>query len=437
MASTSRRKTLAASVSLALAGILAVAWGSAINPGGGTAAACTGAACSPIKHIVIIVRENHSFDNLFGRFPRADGTIYARRGKQKIKMGTTPDVLKHDIGHGDFDAVMAVDGGKMDRFYRIDNAIQRGKDIADSQFMQSQIADYWAYATDFGLADHFFSTVLSSSFPNHLVTVSGQSAYTVGNPHDSGSTRSWGCDAAPLTLVKTYRNRKYHQVRPCFGIKTLVDEANSAGVSWKYYAPKPGTFGYIWSTLDSIKQIRNNSKQWSNVVTPGQFDKDVQAGTLPALSWLVSDLKVSEHPPMSECAGQNWTVDRINQIMKSPLWKDTAIVLTWDDFGGFYDHVAPPHRSVFSLGPRVPTIVISPYSRAHTVNHTQYDFRSIVKFVEEQLGLPHQARYDRSINSLGSMIDTAQAPLSPVILKTQTCPKAAATVHPSRFTPTW
>ena len=435
MASTTRRRTLAASISLAVAGVLAVAWGSGID--GGRAAACTGASCSPIKHIVIIVRENHSFDNLFGRFPGADGTTYAMRGNKRVKMGATPDTLQHDIGHGDFDALMAVDGGKMDRFYKIDNAYQMGKDVADSQFRKSQIADYWTYAADFGLADHFFSTVLSSSFPNHLVTVSGQSAYTVGNPYDSGSSRSWGCDSPPLTFVKTYRNRKYHEVRPCFGFKTLVDEANSANVSWKYYAPQQGAFGYIWSTLDSFKQIRNNPTQWANVVPPVQFDKDVQSGTLPAVSWLVSDLKTSEHPPMSECAGENWTVDRINQIMKSPLWQSTAIVLTWDDFGGFYDHVAPPHRSVFSLGPRVPAIVLSPYSRAHTVDHRQYDFRSIVKFVEQQFGLPHQAKYDRSVNSLGDTLDTTQAPLSPVVLKPQTCPKAASRVHVSQRTPTW
>lgn len=423
-------------MTLAVAGVLAIVSGSSIGAGD-RAAACSGASCSPIKHIIIIVRENHSFDNLFGRFPNADGTIYAMRGKKKIVMGVTPDVLKHDIGHGDFDAQMATDNGKMDRFYKIDNAVQGGKDMADSQYRQRQIADYWTYASDFGLADHFFSTVLSSSFPNHLVTVSGQNGYTVGNPHHTGSTPSWGCDALPNTLVETYRNHKYHEIYPCFGFKTLVDEANTAGVSWKYYAPRQGSFGYIWSTLDSFKQIRNNSKQWSNVVPPGQFDKDVQAGTLPGISWLVSDLQTSEHPPMSECAGEDWTVGRINEIMNSPLWSSTAIVLTWDDFGGFYDHVPPPHESQFSLGPRVPAIVISPYSKPHLIDHSQYDFRSIVKFVEEQFALPHEAKYDRSVNSLGGMLDTAQTPIKPLVLQPQTCPKQSASVRATSSTPTW
>ncbi len=383
---------------------------------------CKGLACGPIKHVVLIIRENHSFDNLFGRFPHADGTRSASIGSKKVSLNVTPDELHVDLGHSSASALAAIDGGKMDRFYKILNAIQKGTDVADSQYLQQQIPNYWKYASRFSLADHFFSTVLGSSFPNHLVTVSGQNMGVTDNPTHLGALRSWGCDAGPGVSADAYRSGKMVGVYPCFTAKTLVDEANAKKVSWKYYAPPQGTFGYIWSTLDAFKQIRN-SKQWrTNVVNPGQFDTDVKDGKLPAISWLTSDLKTSDHPPASICAGENWTVGRIDEIMQSPLWKSTVIVLTWDDFGGFYDHVAPPRTAPYELGPRVPTIVISPYARPHSIYRSRLDFSSIVKYVEDQFNLPHLAKFSRNVNSLAGMLDFKQKPLAPYPLTGHKCP---------------
>jgi phospholipase C len=394
--------------------------------------ACSGLTCDPIKHVVLIVRENHSFDNLFGRFPNADGTKIGSRAGKKVRLNVTPDTLHVDLGHSSASATAAIDGGKMDDFFKIPNAIQKGTDVADSQYLHQQIPNYWAYASRFTLADHFFSTVLGSSFPNHLVTVAGQNIGVIDNPSHLGALRSWGCDAGPGVSVDAYKGGKITGTYPCFTAKTLVDEANAKRVSWKYYAPPAGTFGYVWSTLDAFKQIRN-SKQWrTNVVDPGQFDTDVKSGKLPALSWLTTDLSTSDHPPASICAGENWVVGRIDEVMRSPLWKSTVIVLTWDDFGGFYDHVAPPHTAPYELGPRVPTIVISPYSRAHVVFHQQLNFTSIVKYVEDQFALPHLATFSRNVASIAGMLDFKQKPLAPLLLTGRKCP-APGSAPPANY----
>ena len=314
----------------------------------------------------------------------------------------------------------------MDRFNRVFDSTQNGVDVADSEYWPDEVPIYYAYARHFTLADHFFSTVPASSFPNHLVTVTGQWENTYANPiiPESGFY-SWGCDADPRTYVEWRYGGKTGNTKTCFNTTTIADEANRAGVTWRYYAPGPGTFGYIWSSLDAIKHIRYSSQWQSNVVPTGQFVKDVRSGHLPAISWLVSDLATSDHPPTSICIGQDWVAQELNAVMKSKYWNSTAIIMTWDDFGGFYDQVRPPVTGGYPLGPRVPTIVISPYSRAHVIDHTQYDFRSILKYVEQTFHLPHLDRYDRNVNSLSPMLNYKQKPLAPLELKQLSCPSLA------------
>ncbi len=210
--------------------------------------------CGPIKHIIIIVRENRSFDNLFGTFPGADGATTARVGNRTVKMPVTPDSLKTDISHDEFAARLAVNGGKMNQFSQEPGAIQNGKDVADSQFKASQLPDYFDYAHRFSLADHFFSTVLASSFPNHLVTVSGDYFHTLGiAAKPKNSLQSWGCDAPRRERLWTDNNGHFAQnTFPCFNAPTLADEANRARVSWKYYAPPIHHLGYIWSSSGRV-----------------------------------------------------------------------------------------------------------------------------------------------------------------------------------------
>ena len=376
---------------------------------------------SPITHVVILVKENHSFDNLFGQLPGVDGTRTANVFGKKIVMGQTPDPLTRDLIHSGNEVRKAIDRGKMDGFSKEGYAKQKGKDVADTQYAPSQIPNYYAYAKTYSIADHFFSTILSGSFPNHLALVSGQSAGTIDNPNRHNGPMAWGCDSSSATKVPVLKNGKISYVYPCFNVQTLADEATTAHLSWKYYAAPKGTSGYIWSTLDAIKHIRDTSQWGSHVVDTKNFISNVQQGKLPALSWITPYTQYSDHPPESVCQGENWTVQQINAIMNSQYWSNTVILLTWDDYGGFYDHVRPPSAGSYMLGPRVPLIVISPYSRTGTVSHTQFDFRSILKYVEDNFGLPHKAKFSRSVNSIASMLDYTQQPLPATPLSKQTC----------------
>ena len=390
-------------------------------------ATCAPSDCGPVKHIVIIVKENRSFDTMFGRFPGADGTSYAQVGAKRIAMPDTPDSLSSDIYHGGSPVLTAMDQGKMDRFSRLPGAIQHGRDIADTQFRQKDIPNYWTYASTFTLADHFFSQVAGPSFPNHLALIMGQSLHTINNPIRNNFVPAWGCDSPAKTVVSVYGSSgKMSLHKPCFNVPTLADEADRAHVSWRYYASTRGQAGYVWSTYDAIAHIRHGRDWHSNVVPTKNFRRDLSAGNLASITWLMPPWKASDHPPESICAGENWTVQNINALMASQFWGSTVIVLLWDDFGGFYDHVAPPQGgSPYQLGLRVPVIVISPFSKPHYVDHTQYDFSSIVRYIEDTFNLPHLMTYDRTSTSISQMLDLTQTPLPPMHLTTRRCPVAS------------
>jgi phospholipase C len=391
------------------------------------ATGCGGVPCGPIRHIILIVKENHSFNNLFGRFPGVNSTTYYKNKKGRwLKLKPTPDQMKSDILN-DYSATRkAIDGGKMDGFSLIAGAYQNGQNVADTQFTPKQEQGYFQYAKAFGLADNFFSTVASASFPNHLVLVAGQSMHVIDNPFDPKHQSNWGCDAASSIHVETLHKGKYVPVVPCFTAETLADELNAAGLSWKYYSSPLGQRGYVWSTLDAFKRIRYSQQWTANVADPSQFDTDVANGKLPAMTWLTAPFDDSEHIPASQCKGENWTVDRINTIMKSVYWKRSVIVLTWDDYGGFYDEVPPPKVNDYMLGPRVPALIISPFSRPHFIYTNELDARSIIAFVEKQYHLSRLALFDRGGNSIASMLDLKQHPLPPLVLKDQPCSSKSA-----------
>ncbi|MGI8968652.1 MAG: phospholipase C [Chloroflexota bacterium] len=380
----------------------------------------------PIRHVVIIVKENRSFDDMFGRFPGANGATVGRLSTgQIIPLAHMPDHFLFDVAHDAGAMRLAIHGGKMDRFDLLSGAVQGRRDIALSQYHAADIPAYWRYASHYTLADSFFSTILGPSFPNHLVTVASQSGGVINNPLNI-QHGAWGCDSGSQARVERVdATGKHSFVFPCFNFRTLTDELSVEGMSWAYYAPSLGQPGYNWSALDAIRHIRY-SHQWGEDVRPhSAFFKDVAHGRLPAVSWVTPDGLHSEHPPYSICLGENWTVRRINAIMHSRYWRDTAIVLTWDDFGGIYDHVAPPKRSPIMFGPRVPAIVISPYARAHTVDHHRYDFNSILRFIETWVGLPALTQYDASSTNLASAFNFRQHVLRPLLQNTRSCPSGA------------
>ena len=364
-----------------------------------------------IQHIVFIVKENHSFDNMFGTFPGADGaTSGSTSTGQEVSLSHAPDSLPHDLCHGWSCAITAIDGGKMDKF-----DVSEGM-LSYSQYLESDMPNYFAYAHQFALADRMFSSLHGPSFPNHLYTIAAQSSGVIGNPTDPNR---WGCDSAPGATVQVLLSSgQITQQYPCFDFATLGDSLQTANISWKSYAPP----GNVWNAYDAIKHIRMTGVWNQHVVPDTQFISDASSGQLPAVSWLVTHHAQSEHPPFSLCQGENWTVQQINAVMQGPDWNSTAIFLTWDDYGGFYDHVAPPDLDSFGLGPRVPLIIISPFAKSGYISHTQYEFSSFLKFVETRFGLSSLTPRDAAANDMTDSFDFSQAAQPPFLLNTRTCP---------------
>lgn len=430
-----RAPTIACAILLGLAlALTAIAFSSAGGAASGpiTERPAATSARYPIRHIIIIDKENHSFDNIFGLFPGADGARYAEISTGKtVKLGHTPDNTLLDVGHAGEAAALAVNNGRMNRFDLLPGAIQDGKDIADSEYTEKDIPNYWKYAKTFTLDDHLFATIMGPSFPNHLVTVAATSGYTTDNPHGQ-LLHAWGCDGGSSSWVNGINAAgKPFLTHPCFNFQTLPDLMQKYHVSWKYYAPPQFASGYVWSALDAIKHIRYGPLWKSNVQSDKTFVSDVKHGRLPAVSWLVTNARLSDHPPASICLGENWTVQMINAVMQSKYWPSTAIFLTWDDFGGFYDHVAPPRLDDISLGPRVPSIVISPYARPHYIDHKTLDFDSLLRFIEDDFSLPSLTSRDKSARSIVSSFNFSQTPRSPLVLHTRRCPKSAYLNHES------
>jgi phospholipase C len=379
---------------------------------------------SRIEHIVFIVKENRTFDNYFGTFPGADGATSGKISTGEIiPLRRAPDMTPRDIDHSYQAAVEAIDGGAMDRFDLIKGGNVNGDYLAYSQYNESDIPNYFTYARNFVLADAFFSSLEGPSFPNHLYTVGAQSNRAVNNPSTpTNSPARWGCDAAASSRVQTLEEPgEFGSVYPCFDFDTLADRLEEQGLSWKYYAPGQDQSGYIWSALNAIRHIRLTALWQQHVVATEQFVQDAQNGQLPAVSWVVVGSGLSEHPPASVCLGENWTVAQLNAVMQGPDWESTVVFLTWDDFGGFYDHVPPASVDNFGFGPRVPFLIISPWVKQGYITHTTLEFSSVLKFIEERFDLDPLTERDQDANDLIDSFDFDHRGLPPLILKQRQC----------------
>jgi phospholipase C len=392
--------------------------------------------CPTIQHIVFLIKEDRTFDNMFGRFPGANGaTTYRTPDGTVHPLNHTPNKIQESMTKDPAAAHIAYDNGKLLGFSQIRGAFQPNPatgtrmDIPDSQLYPSDIPNYWRYAQTFTITDDFFSSVNSNSFPNHLFTIAAQSANTDDVPSNLFSSvhpDRWGCDADPNALVEQrLRNGKLHYVYPCFNFRTLTDLLDARHITWKYYAPTQDQPGYKWSALNAIKHVRFGPDWNTKVVDQAGFVGDARAGRLPTVSWLVPLDKDSEHPNLgTTCDGENWSVQQINAIMSNRQeWDHTAVVLAWDDWGGFFDHVRPPKgpNPYTMYGWRVPAIIISPYARPHYVDHTFYTFSSLLKFAEDVLHLPSLNANDRGASSLLNAFDFHQKPLAPLTLTTRAC----------------
>ena len=392
-----------------------------------------------IDHVVFIVKENRTYDNMFGTFNSTYGTKKCVLSNgEVVPMSRAADRYPHDIDHSFAAAVLAMNGGKMNQFDLInlgntDSGDLDGDLLTCRQFIAADIPNYFTYARNFALGARMFSSLHGPSLPNHLYTIAADSFGVLDNPFHSLNSFSWGCDAPnneedqELVRVLLPSGIITKQL-PCFsGVKTMAESLDNAGVSWKYYSPPSTDPGYIWSTFDAINAVRNGP-DWNKVVDTSNFISDIQKNQLPAVSWVITPAWQSEHAYQSTCEGENATVAELNALMNNTaLWSSTAVFIIWDDFGGIYDHFAPPDLDTFGLGPRVPLLIISPYARKAYISPTQYEFSSVLKFIEERFGLPPLSSRDANANDITDSFNFAQTPLPPLILTRRQCPLLSAT----------
>jgi len=390
---------------------------------------------TPIDHVIVIVKENHTFDNYFGSFPGAEGTSMAQTSTGTVTIGRPPTQLTRDLCHEHQCALDDWNHGAMNH-WDLGDPKNANDQLAFAQYLEADIPNYWKLAKEYVLADHFFSSMLGPSFPGHMFALAAQTGWALGNP---SQLTPWGCDDSSTATIDVldHGSCTVKQVFPCFKFPTVADLLPAKNLTWKFYGTKlPPLVGETWSMFDAIDQVRNTSAWGEHIVDESQFDADAMAGTLPNVVWLVPQDQNSEHPPFNICSGENWTIGHIKAVMSSPLWSHTAILFTYDDFGGWYDHVAPPAQygcdgnTPYGLGFRVPLIVISPYAKKGHVMKTVAQQASIPKFIEAIFGLPSLSSMDPAAqdgadtNDLTDAFDftqTARMPLADADLPSRSC----------------
>jgi len=367
---------------------------------------------SPIQHIVVIMQENRSFDNLFNGFPGADSAQIGMSGSTAVKLQPTNLGNGPDLDHTHTGWWRQWDGGKMDGFAEAAPGL-----YAYSYVPQSQIAQYWTLAQEFTLGDRMFQANTGPSFVAHQYMIAGQSGQASENPNWSGA---WGCDAPAGTTVALIgpNGTDLPGPFPCFDYQTMGDLLDAKSVTWLYYAPGTNDSFYIISAFDAIKHIRYGADWQKNVISPEtQVLTDIAAGQLAQVTWIVPTLNNSDHPgPPSY--GPEWVASIVNAIGASPMWSSTAIFVSWDDSGGWYDHVPPPQVDNMGLGFRVPVIVISPYAKTGYVSHTQHEISSTLKFIEETFGVGSLGTRDSISDDFSDCFNYSQTPLAAPKIKT-------------------
>ncbi len=369
-----------------------------------------------IKHIVVIMQENRSFDEYFGTFPGANGLPpsecmplnASNPGLGCVKPYHTPNFTNIDLQHNMASSLTSIDKGKMDNFIVGEDGLNQTMAYQDS----ATIPNYWTFAQKYVLADNFFSSVLGWSMPNHWYSIAGQApAVSIPDFIDPSSTN------ATKTTYLSQAN----------AITTAADIINGTGkISWKYYdlnfgSIVPGGYhnailnGYVmdfWNPFASKASTYTVSYS-PHFVPHTQIFADLQNNSLPQISWVIPPDYLSEHDPASSHVGMIWTTDVIDSIMNSSAWNSTAIILTFDDYGGYYDHVVPPGIDQAGSGIRVPALIISPYARAGYIDHTQYIFESTLKMMEWKFNLSTLTARDANANNLLNAFDFTQKPRPP------------------------
>jgi phospholipase C len=407
----------------------------------------TGAAV--IQHVVVIFQENRTPDNLFhDSVLISRGADIASSGINSLgqtiplspidlgTVGSNPQNYDNDHSHSSF--IKMYDAGKMDGANLIPSCKPPTRCPPNPQFMYvkpSDVQPYFALAEQYTFGDRMFQTNQGPSFPAHQFILAGTSAptatsplFAAENPLPQGVA---GCIAPPGTFVTMIDASGSEAIPvpkyPCFEHPTLTDLLGAKGLSWRYYAPSAGS---IWTAPDAIEHIcqqqtiggtlRCNGPEWtSDVVIPQtKVLQDIANGQLAQVTWIIPGGASSDHPEGTDGSGPSWVASIVNSIGNSPYWMNTAIIITWDDWGGWYDHVAPKviddgvsWGSGYVYGFRVPLIVVSPYAKAAYISHVPHDFGSILKFIETTFNLPSLGYADGSADDLADCFDLTRSPL--------------------------
>jgi phospholipase C len=413
-----------------------------------------------IKHVVVIFQENRTPDNLFhdpvlyNPPPAGHGADIASTGtnSQGLPVPLTPTSLgvDYDLSHAHSAFVAMYDGGKMDGADRIPVSCAKGAincPPPNAQFLYVQASDvgpYFQMAEQYTFGDRMFQTNQGPSFPAHQFIFSGTSAPTAtsnlfvadnaqGVP---GAGNNTGCTAPPeefVYLIDPF-GAESSTIYPCTDHPALSDELDAKGITWRYYTPSAGS---LWTAPNAIQHVCGpnatppnatacTSSDWMNNVvfyttqSPAPILTDIAMNQLPAVSWVIPAGVNSDHAgSVATTGGPSWVASIVNAIGTSPYWSDTAILITWDDWGGWYDHVAPPvindgksWGSGYAYGFRVPLIVISPYAKAGYISHVTHDFGSILNFTEKTFDLPSLGYADAYADDLSDCFDFSQTPIT-------------------------
>jgi len=361
---------------------------------------------TPVKHFITLMQENHSFDNYFATYPGADGIpagVCMPRAPGKPKAGCVKPFRignrsVEDLSHSYKTFLAQYRDGKMNGFV---SAFPVNGQTAMGHYDGRDLPYYWNIADEYVLFDRFFSSAHGGSVWNHMYWVTG----TPGNPDG---------DTIP---------------KEGFGdLPTIFDRLEAAGISWKFYvqnydptitfrARALGDRGsqIVWVPLLNYARYVDDPKLFSHIVDLDEYYHDLERGTLPAVSFIAPSGS-SEHPPGSIKSGQRFVRTLVNALKRSSSWKDSAFMWTYDDWGGFYDHVRPPKVDRRGYGFRVPALLVSPYARRGQVNSTTLDYTSMLKFIEENWRLKPLAERDARANSIASAFDFSSPAREAVLL---------------------
>jgi phospholipase C len=374
-----------------------------------------------IQHVVVIFQENRTPDNLFGSNPNfLPGVDIATSGVnsqgQRIPLTPGPLANNYDVRHSHPSFVAMYDNGKMDGADKIRVSCNKGAKGCPPPNPQFKYVDnstgildpYFQLAQQYTFADRMFQTNQGPSFPAHQFIISGTSApsansdlFAAENPNgDPNSFGNTGCTAPSNEFVNLIdpSGSEGQTMYPCFEHLTLPDLLDNAGLSWRYYTPQANN---IWTGPNAIYHLRFGP-DWANdvVMKPARVLTDIANGQLANISWVIPTGQASDHAGGNTGLGPSWVASVVNAIGQSQYWDNTVIFITWDDWGGWYDHVAPPMINSYEYGFRVPLIVVSPFAKQGYVSHVTHDFGSIVKFIEETFQLPSLGYADELADDL-------------------------------------